>query len=328
MRFLFLFPFLLLFACTEESRQLPASKGVPSELLVVLSPDLLETDIPDTLQTIVDCDAPGLGTSEPIFRTLTIGSRGYGKMYRQMHSQLRVEIVPGLREPMLGVARDVTARPQLLLTVRAASLGELRTFLSRNRTRIQNLILDFQLDRRAALLKHKHSKKVTDELRRIGYSVFMPVEMQSAKRGQNFLWASSNSGGDRDVNFVFYTLPWSGEDIADTDWFVKSRDSVLRANIPGRLPTQWMQTTRGENGDPVVWPVLRKLDNTHLMEVRGLWELHGGFMGGPFVAHVRVDTVRRRVVVSEGFVFSPNTAKRDLLRSVEAGLRTLSKYNQ
>ena len=50
-------------------------------------------------------------------------------------------------------------------------------------------------------------------------------------------------------------------------------------------------------------------------------------MGGPFVAHIRVDTAASQIVVSEGFVFSPNSAKRDLLRSVEAGLRTLKRVN-
>ena len=52
-------------------------------------------------------------------------------------------------------------------------------------------------------------------------------------------------------------------------------------------------------------------------------------MGGPFVSLVSVDSVAREVVVAEGFVFSPNSSKRDLLRSLEAGLRTLRKikYN-
>ena len=71
--------------------------------------------------------------------------------------------------------------------------------------------------------------------------------------------------------------------------------------------------------------MLRRDEDGDWLEVRGLWDMHGGFMGGPFVAQVRVDSVARKVVCAEGFVFSPNSAKRDLLRSVEAGLRTLRK---
>ena len=89
-----------------------------------------------------------------------------------------------------------------------------------------------------------------------------------------------------------------------------------------------MQTARGEQGMPVVWPSLRKVVDGQRLEVRGLWELHNGFMGGPFVSYVQVDSTARQVVVCEGFVFSPNSAKRDLLRSVEASLRTLRKMGK
>ncbi len=320
-----LLTFVLLVGCKEDKPTLPDAKGTPSELLVVIPSSLVGSDIADTLQTITDCDAPGLGSAERIFRTMTIGERGYEKVYKLMHSQLRVELDPSQRKPALGVARDVNARPQLQLVVKASSLADLRKFLSRNRERIQYLILDFQLERYADMLRGKHSKKVMTEMRRLGYDASMPVDMQSAKRGKDFLWASSNRGGDKDINFVFYTLPWSGEDLSDLDFYVQKRDSVMQANIPGPQEGQWMQTSRTPEGEPVLWPMLRRDEDGNWLEVRGLWDMHGGFMGGPFVARVRVDSVARKVVCAEGFVFSPNSAKRDLLRSVEAGLRTLRK---
>ena len=325
-RLMFLFLAFLIVACKPEKPQLTEAKGTPSELLVVLPTALVDSDIADTLQTITDCDAPGLGSSERIFRTMTIGERGYEKVYRLMHSQLKVEIDPKQREPLLGVAHDVNARPQLQLMVKAATQADLGRFLSENRERIQQLILDFQLDRWTGLLKKKHSKRVSEEMKRLGYEAFMPVDMASAKRGKDFLWASSNRGGDKDINFVFFTLPWHGEDIGDIDRFVHVRDSVLRANIPGAQEGQWMETMMTEEGTPVLWPVLR--EGGQRLEVRGLWSMHGGFMGGPFVSHVSVDTLERQFVFAEGFVFSPNSSKRDLLRSVEAGLRTVRKVEK
>ena len=317
---------LLLVSCKEEKPQLSDSKGQPAELLVVLPTGLVNSEVADTLETITDCDAPGLGSSERIFRSMTIGERGYQKVYKLMHSQLHVEIDPKQSQPVLGVAYDVYARPQLQILIKAANQQALTGFLCQNRERIQHLILDFQLDRYANILRRKYSKKVDEDLsRHLGYRVCMPVDMASTKKGKNFLWGSSNRGGDKDINFVSYVLPWSGEDVADTALFVHRRDSVLRANIPGAQEGQWMQTARGEHGQPVLWPVLRRVEGRQLMEVHGLWDMHGGFMGGPFVSRVEVDTVARQVIVTEGFVFSPNTAKRDLLRSVEAGLRTFRK---
>lgn len=315
-------------ACTNEKPHLPEAKGLPCEMLVVMSSALLNTDIADTVATIVDCDAPGLGSSERIFRSMTIGERGYEKVYKAMHSQLKIELAPGQKQPVLGVANDVYARSQLQILVRAGSLADLRSFLSQQRELIQRLVLDFQLDRYAAMLRQKYSKKVDADLQRLGYRVNVPTDIASTKKGKNFLWGSSNRGGEKDINFVFYTYPWYGEEIADTARFVFKRDSVLRANIPGSQPNQWMQTARGEQGQPVVWPSLRKVGDHQRLEIRGLWELHNGFMGGPFVSYVQVDSIARQVVVCEGFVFSPNSAKRDLLRSMEASLRTLRKMDK
>ncbi len=58
--------------------------------------------------------------------------------------------------------------------------------------------------------------------------------------------------------------------------------------------------------------------------MRGLWELHGDFMGGPFVSYTVVDERHNRVVTLDGFVYNPGHDKRDLLRQIESLLYTLS----
>ncbi len=315
----------LVVACDDDKPRLPESKGQPAELLVVVPSKLMHGETADTLNTVVDCDAPGLGSSERIFRTMTIGAKGYEKVYKLMHTQLHIQLDPTAKTPTLGVAHDVYARPQLQILIRASSERDLQQFLSLNRERIQRIILDFQLERQASLLQRKYSKKVSDELRRMGFDAHVPTDIQSTKPGKNFLWASSNRGGDKDINFVLYTLPWQGEDISDTAFFVKKRDSVMRVNIPGSLPGQYMTTTRGQVGQPVLWADLRTIAEVQQLEVHGLWEMKNGFMGGPFVSLVRVDSVRNQVVVTEGFVFSPNSSKRDLLRSLESSLRTTKR---
>ena len=69
---------MLLAACDEKKGpvRLPESKGQPAELVVVVPAAMLHGECRDTLDTVVDCDAPGLGSSERIFRTLTIGEKG------------------------------------------------------------------------------------------------------------------------------------------------------------------------------------------------------------------------------------------------------------
>lgn len=321
---------MLLFAACDDKEKAPRlaeSKGLPCEMVVVADPAVLQSSVADTIKTIVQGEVPGLGTGEDCFRPMTISTQGYGSVYKVMHSQLMVLLDPAQKTPQLGVARDVTARPQIQVVVKAGNLDDLGRFLGQKRQRIQQLITDFQLDRMSAIQQRKYSKRVSDDLRQLaGYSICMPTEMIATKRGKNFLWGGTNRN-EKDQNFVFYTLPWTGQDITDVDGLIQLRDSVMQANIPGRTPDQWMTTTRVD-GVPVVTGQLRQVAGREQMEVRGLWEMHAGYMGGPFVSLAHIDTAARRIVVTEGFVYSPSTSKRDLIRALEASLRTLRKVSR
>ena len=47
-------------------------------------------------------------------------------------------------------------------------------------------------------------------------------------------------------------------------------------------------------------------------------------MGGPFVCYVYPDEKNNRLLVAEGFVFSPEEKKRALVRGLEAALQTFT----
>ena len=57
--------------------------------------------------------------------------------------------------------------------------------------------------------------------------------------------------------------------------------------------------------------------------VRGLWEMEGDMMGGPFVSHALLDKKKGRVIVAESFVYAPESKKANLIRRMEAALFTL-----
>ena len=58
-----------------------------------------------------------------------------------------------------------------------------------------------------------------------------------------------------------------------------------------------------------------------LITFRGLWEVQGDAMGGPFVSHVIEHNGNTLIV--EAFVFAPSKKKRNYLRQLEAVLYTL-----
>ena len=309
-------------SCDEGSgkKQLVDSKGLPCELLVVCDPAIQQSDLKDSVKAITECETPGLGAAENIFRTNNIGSSGYGTVFWAMHSKVFFQIDRTVEKPQLGVAHDVKARPQIEVYVKAPSVAAMRQFLGEKKEMIQRTLMDFQVERLASLTRTKYSKKVADDLKATcGYTAKMPTDMIATKRGKDFLWGGSNR------NFLFYTIPWDKSELPSMERYVEWRDSVLKVNVPGGKPGQWMTTSRGQTGQPVVWPRLRRMGGDVVMEVRGLWELEGGFMGGPFVALISVDSVAKKVVVREGFVYNPEGQKRDLMRQLEGALHTVEK---
>lgn len=322
--YLLLTAMLMLAACdeTKEKKTLMQSKGLPSELMLVVDREVWNTDVQDTLNAIVEAQVPGLMQAEKMFRVTRIFSRDYAPTHSTFHTILKVVVDKTLKEPITGTARDVNARPQLEVVVAAPDIDQLRTYLSKNRQRIQDMLADAQIEFRTAALRKKYSKKVSDDLQEVlGMAVCVPENLVATKKATDFLWGGTNTL-QKDQNLVVYTYPWQGEDVMDVELFVEKRDSVIKVNIPGERPDQWMQTVR-EKDVPLIVARPRKINGRNVLEVRGLWEMRNGALGGPFVSIARVDTAAAKVVVAEGWVYSPSTEKRDLLRQMEAALRTL-----
>lgn len=78
------------------------------------------------------------------------------------------------------------------------------------------------------------------------------------------------------MNYVCYSLPLADSSMLLTKRWVELRDSVMKRNIPGSTPENWMTTTR-ENGEPlVVQRSVQLADGRQVYEMRGLWEMRKG----------------------------------------------------
>ena len=80
----------------------------------------------------------------------------------------------------------------------------------------------------------------------------------------------------------------------------KLRDSILGEHIHGAFPNSYMTTVK--RFPPSYEAITR--NGEYCGVVRGLWELAGDMMGGPFVSHAYLDTTNQRVVVAETFVYA------------------------
>ena len=97
------------------------------------------------------------------------------------------------------------------------------------------------------------------------------------------------------------------------------RDSIGNLYISGTEPDTQMITEEGYA--PYLFKI--KLDSKETFETKGTWELKNDFMSGPFINYAIVDEEHDRILVLEGFCYSPSKEERDLVHELESIIKSI-----
>jgi hypothetical protein len=123
------------------------------------------------------------------------------------------------------------------------------------------------------------------------------------------------------MNIVVYSMP--EDSFANDSTFVRDivamRDSIGKKYIPGPDEGTYMITEKAFA--PYLFPT--QIGDIKGAEARGIWEINGYPMAGPFLTYILNDKANKRKLIVEGFTFAPNTQKRDYMFELEAILRTI-----
>ncbi len=99
---------------------------------------------------------------------------------------------------------------------------------------------------------------------------------------------------------------------------ISLRDSIGKEFIPGRIKNSYMITEK----DYLPYFLKEKINGFDVIETRGTWEVLGDIMAGPYLNYLVKDSVNRRIIYIEGFVFNPSQRKRDNMIELEAIIKS------
>ncbi len=298
---------------------MPNASGLPYEMLVVMGDEQWERPLGRAVFNVLDTDVPGLPQSERSFRITRVAPSGFNSnMFRIMRNVIKVDIQNIYTQPKLKFARNVYAYPQMVMTLQAPDEASLAQYVEDNAQSILDFFTKAEMNREIENLREEHNLEVSRLAKEIlGVDVWVPWTINKFKRGEDFLWASTNTG-KKDMSIVLYSYPYTDKNTFTLDYFLNKRDSVMKVNIPGGPEGSYMSTQRD-----FVYVEDATVQGKYAQVARGLWRVKGDRMGGPFVSHSRVDEVNGRVIVAEAFIYAPESLKRDLMRRMEAALYTL-----
>lgn len=310
----------MLVACGgNETTFKRSAVGNPYEVLVVCTQEFWDSPAGRALEGVLDTDIPGLPQSERSFRISR--TTDLGNLTRPFRNIINIDINPKLySRTLFKYTKDVFAKPQIVLTIQSPTRDEFAQYVSDNSQVIVDFLTSVEMNRQIDNLKQRHNRQALETVKEMfGCELMIPVEMSGEKRGEDFVWLSDfNSVNPEILSFVMYSYPYTSVDNFTLENYIQKRDSVLKINLPGGKPGQYIQT----EADYVNITETSYKDR-YLQIARGLWYMENDMMGGPFVSHSVVDEKNNRVIVVEAFVYAAGQKKGKFIRKLEASLYTL-----
>mgnify|MGYP002624923925 CR=1 FL=1 len=328
----FLFPFYLIFvlltSCdiTGKNRKKPASTGIPYEVV-------LEGDTDSIVTKMLTEDVTGLPQPEPLCRLIQVKKGKTRGNYLLVRTRIVVNI--GERDFSVRLSHDENAAPQNIIRITAYSAQQLREKL--NGEKLRRIVDEVELKHLADIISSnpsKQNKEMQDEIKKMfGIDMKIPVSMNASKKAKDFIWISNNASTGMQNLLVFKLKSEerrAGKVKSEERRMKNSNalhvndkaliDSILRTNMPGETDNMYM-----------VIP--------HLSE-RGLWEMKGDAMGGPYVMHrihrLQSQSAKQSKAAKQsqaakqgynlyiiGFVYAPEMKKKILIKQLEAAISTI-----
>jgi hypothetical protein len=118
-----------------------------------------------------------------------------------------------------------------------------------------------------------------------------------------------------------YSYPYVSDSAFSEKYLISRRDKVLKQNVPGGTPNQYLKTLLL----PGKTPELREINfnGKYAVELRGQYTMHNGFMGGPFMSLTTLNESENRLVTVEAYCYAPLLKKRDYIKEMEAVVYSL-----
>ncbi len=342
---------LILAGCTEEARKrlepTPIAIGSLNQLAVIADDELWQGALGDSLNFYFGSAYPILPQPEPLFDLKHFTVEGLNseptrkelKAYliiadlsnssssttQMVMEDLGAEKVRKSKEDpsySTNMGRDRWAMDQLVVYLFAHGEDALKEQLVTKFPAIAKVVQNQyreQIDA-TAYLGGVNNVAINRVREKLGVYLKVPIDYEIIVDQEEVIWLKRES----DVatsNILLQVVPYKTQDQFSKESIIHLRDSLGRRLISSTLEGSYMRT------NPVDLPVFTQtiqMANAFAVEARGIWEMEGDFLGGPFVSYLVLDEKRNNLVFMDGFVLAPSERKRNFMLSIEHILKSLT----
>jgi len=292
---------------------LPNVTGGANEVLVVMDDFNWDNEAGELLKDVLKEEFPGLPQSEPLFDVIHINFSSFDNLYRYHRSIVLTNVSSG-QEPEIRFRENMWAKPQIVVQITASTSTALKELIRENEQRIQNYLIRYDRQRLMEVYQDSKDLGIQKEIadhHQIRLDIPRGYNLDFSKEEYTSV---SIETPDLSQVIQIYDYPAGGTQDLSTSKLIEHRNIFTKKYIKGPREDSYMIVSK------LYRPIAYELKNNNLdvVEIRGLWELENGFMGGPFISHSVFDAKRNRVVTVDGYVYYPNQKKRVKIRQLEA----------
>jgi hypothetical protein len=310
----------LLGACDTVNNQggaggriMPNITGGAGEVLVVMDKFNWENSTGELLQDILKEEFPGLPQSEPLFDVIQITAGSFEGLYQFHRSIVLTTIQSGL-EPRIRFRENVWAKPQIMIQLEAPTSTELKHLIQENEERIQSFLVQYDRSRLIELYKGTKDPAIQKEITSHHQIRLAIPRGYSLDFSKDEYTSVSIEASDLSQVIQIYDYPVDGPEDLTVEKIIEQRNQTTKEYIQGPRENSYMTISRLY--EPIAYDL--KNNDMDVVEIRGLWDLENGFMGGPFISHSVYDAKRNRIICVDGYIYHPNQKKRVKLKQLEA----------
>lgn len=218
--------------------------------------------------------------------------------------------------------KDVFAKGQTVLFLFSASEDLLAQKINYNRSAIREFFETSARETIKSQIFNSAQKQLAERVKENhNVSLTIPYGWEKARDLKNFVWLRKMDAETEQSVFIYYE-PYRDQGVFNR--IGEFRDKITRQNLfDGE--NQQIYIKRQE-----IIPVFTERVNFNghfAVEARGLWKISNNSRGGPFLSYTIVDEESGLLYYIEGYVDSPGTRKKNLVRELEAILSTFKTAN-
>ena len=304
-----LFFLITTLSCSDNQQKLlPASSGNINNISVVTSDELWEGAVGEVIRENFGRPIYGLPQIEPVFSLSHIPSKVFSGFATKSRTILKIDVSEN--EGVFNF-KNTYASPQRIIQITANSPDKIIQIINENLNSIYSTMYFNELqEKQRRISKNLNQTEAINN--NTGVSLKFPSAYRVAKVDTNFVWIR------RDVETGSVNLFIHRQTNQTEQSIIEKRDSISKIYIPGPVENTYMST------DLIYTPNTQQINvgGKQVFETRGLWEIEGQFMAGPFL-NFQIKLGDNDFIMLDGFVYSPGSTKREYIFELEAIMRSL-----